>query len=52
MLPRANGDLKQQIVETIPYDPLCARPVTRVDLAAPLLLLFPLVGIGDCLPTG
>ena len=35
-----------------PYEPLCARPVTRVDLAAPLLLLFPLEGIGDCLPAG
>jgi hypothetical protein len=32
------------------YEPLCARPVTRVDLAAPLELLFPLVGIGDLLP--
>ena len=33
-----------------PYEPLCARPVTRVDLAAPLLLLFPLAGMKDDLP--
>lgn len=32
------------------YEPLCARPVTRVDLAAPLELLFPLEGMGDLLP--
>jgi hypothetical protein len=41
---------KQQIVEKCAYEPLCARPVTRVDLAAPLELLFPLVGMGDLLP--
>jgi hypothetical protein len=37
-------------VEKLTYEPLCARPATRVDLAAPLELLFPLVGIGALLP--
>ena len=32
------------------YEPLCARPVTRVDFAAPLLLLFPLAGMKEDLP--
>jgi hypothetical protein len=45
-----SAHFKHQIVEKETYEPLCARPETRVDLAAPLLLLFPLVGMGDLLP--
>lgn len=45
-----SGYFKHQIVEPFPYEPRCARPVTRVDLPAPLELLFPFAGMGDCLP--
>jgi len=48
--PMVSGYFKQQYEETYYYEPLCARPETRVLLAAPLLLLFPFAGMGDCLP--